>query len=93
MGNLCPLIQKDCVEHQCKFWINVQGVNPQPPGDVINRWDCAMAWMPVLLIENSGQTRRVQSAIESFRNEMIKAPALIMNSENQITNANEIKSS
>jgi len=32
-----------------------------------------MAWLPVLMIENSQQQRSTGAAVESFRNEMVKA--------------------
>jgi hypothetical protein len=32
-----------------------------------------MAWMPILAIENSQQQRQTGAAVESFRNEMVKA--------------------
>jgi hypothetical protein len=32
-----------------------------------------MAWLPMLLIENSQQQRQTGAAVESFRNEMVKA--------------------
>jgi len=32
-----------------------------------------MAWMPILMIENSQQQRSTGSAVESFRNEMVRA--------------------
>lgn len=32
-----------------------------------------MAWLPVLMIENSQQQRHTGAAVESFRNEMVKA--------------------
>jgi hypothetical protein len=31
-----------------------------------------MAWMPMLMIENSQQQRGTSAAVESFRNEMVK---------------------
>jgi hypothetical protein len=31
-----------------------------------------MAFLPMLLIENSGQQRQTGAAVESFRNEMVK---------------------
>jgi len=72
MSNFCPLIQKKCKEHGCKFFIQVMGKNPQTGQDV-NEWDCAVTWLPMLLIEGSQQTRQAGSAIESFRNEMVRA--------------------
>lgn len=47
------------------------GKNPNT-GEEINRFDCAVSWLPMLLIEGSQQTRQAGSAIESFRNEMVK---------------------
>ncbi len=55
----------------CRFWVTVQGMNPQT-GETMNHKDCAMAWMPVLMIENSKVNRETGAAVESFRNEMVK---------------------
>jgi len=71
MSDFCPLIQKKCKEHKCKFYIQVIGMNPNTGQDV-NEWNCAVAWLPMLLIEGSQQTRQAGAAIESFRNEMVK---------------------
>tara|TARA_R100000808_G_C2124127_1_gene134731 strand:+ start:746 stop:991 length:246 start_codon:yes stop_codon:yes gene_type:complete len=71
MNDFCPLIKKKCVEHKCKFYIQVIGKNPQTGQDV-SEWNCAVTWLPMLLIEGSQQTRQAGSAIESFRNEMVK---------------------
>jgi hypothetical protein len=70
-AGFCPLIQKKCKEHKCKFFIQIQGKNPNT-GEDINRFDCAVTWLPMLLIEGSQQTRQAGSAIESFRNEMVR---------------------
>ena len=76
MSNYCPLIQKKCKEHKCKFYIQVLGKNPQTGQDV-SEWDCAITWLPMLLIEGSQQTRQTGAAIESFRNEVVKGQDLI----------------
>lgn len=77
---ICPLMQKQCIEdgsvvdgemHACRFWVYVQGKDPQ--GGDIKRGDCAFAWTPVLLIENSQMQRQTGAAVESFRNEMVTA--------------------
>ena len=78
---ICPLMSRTCVEdgaivagelHACRFWIHVMGKNPQTGAD-IDQADCAFAWTPVLLIENSKMQRETGAAVESFRNEMVKA--------------------
>ena len=71
MSDFCPLIKKKCVEHKCKFYIQLMGKDPNTGQDV-NDFDCAIAWLPMLLIEGSQQTRQAGAAIESFRNEMVK---------------------
>jgi len=75
-SNYCPLIKKKCKEHGCKFFIQVYGKDPQTGLD-INGWDCAITWLPTLLLEGSQQTRQAGAAIESFRNEVVKTQSLI----------------
>ncbi len=71
-GNFCPLIKKDCIGLHCAWFTQVRGHNPNTGKDV-DEWSCAVAWLPVLLIENSQQQRSTGAAVESFRNEMVKA--------------------
>jgi hypothetical protein len=71
-GNFCPLIKKDCVGLQCAWFTRVQGVDMNT-GKQVDEYQCAIAWMPMLLIENSGQQRQTGAAVESFRNEMVKS--------------------
>ena len=78
---LCPLMGGECIEDgaikdgelvKCRFWVYVQGTNPQT-GETVSNGDCAFCWTPMLLIENSQQQRQTGAAVESFRNEMVKA--------------------
>ena len=52
----------------CKFWTKVQGRNPQT-GTMVDHHDCAISWVPVLLLENSKVNRETGAAIDQFRNE------------------------
>ena len=47
------------------------GKNPNT-GEDVNQFDCAVSWLPMLLIEGAQQTRQSGAAIESFRNEMVR---------------------
>ena len=67
----CPLIGEECMKLKCEWFTQIRGKNPQT-GQDISEWDCAVTWLPMLLIEGSQQTRQAGSAIESFRNEMVK---------------------
>jgi hypothetical protein len=71
-GTYCPLVKKDCLGLQCAWFTRVQGVDTNT-GNQVDEYQCAIAWMPMLLIENSGQQRQTGAAVESFRNEMVKA--------------------
>lgn len=71
-GNFCPLIKKDCKGIECSWFMQMRGVNPNTGKDV-DEWGCAIAWTPILLIENSQQQRHTGAAIESFRNEVVRA--------------------
>ena len=71
-GNYCPLIKKNCIGLQCAWFTQVRGHNPNT-GKEVDEWACAITWLPVLLIENSQQQRSTGAAVESFRNEMVKA--------------------
>jgi len=93
---LCPLMGSECIEDgairdgelvKCRFWVHVQGKNPQT-GETVSNGDCAFCWTPVLLIENSKVGRETGAAIESFRNEMLRSneQILLQNTEKQWTN-------
>lgn len=68
----CPLLNKKCIKHQCVWYNMLQGKNPQS-GQNVQEWGCSIAWIPLLLVENTGKQVQTNSAVESFRNEMVKA--------------------
>jgi Zn-finger protein len=99
---LCPLMGEECVEDgsirngelvTCRFWVHVLGKDPQTGKDIDNA-DCAFCWTPILLIENSQQQRSTGAAVESFRNEMVKAnessQQLLLNAAALTTNQNTL---
>lgn len=69
----CPLDSfKPCRQFDCAWFMKIAGKNPNT-GEPTEEWGCAMAWLPVLLIENAQQSRATGHAVESFRNEMVSA--------------------
>lgn len=69
----CPLDGfKPCRQLECAWFMKVRGNNPNT-GEEIDDYGCSIAWMPVLMIENSQQQRQTGAAVESFRNEMVRA--------------------
>lgn len=71
-GTYCPLLKEDCIQLRCAWFSQLRGTNPNTGKDV-DEWACSVAWLPVLLIENSQQQRQTGAAVESFRNEMADA--------------------
>ena len=71
--NNCPLNSfEPCKQLDCAWFIEIHGTNPNT-GEPLKDWGCAMAMMPMMLIENARQQHSTGAAIESFRNEMVKA--------------------
>lgn len=69
----CPLDGfKPCRQLECAWFMKVRGSNPNT-GEEIDDYGCSMAWLPVLMIENSQRQYQTGAAVESFRNEMVKA--------------------
>lgn len=71
--NNCPLNSfSPCKELECGWFIKVAGKNPNT-GAEVEEWGCAVAWLPIMLIENAQQQKQTGAAVESFRNEMVKS--------------------
>lgn len=74
----CPLNGKLCKDgvradfedqkKQCRWWTHVAGKDPQSE-KVIDHYDCAMAWVPVVVLESSQMTRHMTATTQEFRNE------------------------
>lgn len=69
----CPLWRKPMskVCKTCPMWTLVRGVDSNS-GKEIDRWNCALSFLPMLLIENSQMSRQTGAAVESFRNEVVR---------------------
>jgi hypothetical protein len=71
--NNCPLNNfEPCKQLDCAWFIEIHGTHPNT-GEALKDWGGAMAMMPMMLIENARQQHSTGAAIESFRNEMVKA--------------------
>jgi hypothetical protein len=71
-GTYCPLLKKECIGLKCAWFIRIQGYDKNT-GKEVDEYNCSIALMPLLQIENSGTQRETGAAVESFRNEMVKA--------------------
>lgn len=58
----------------CPNWVRVLGKHPQTGAD-IDMKDCALQWIPILLIEIARRENETGAAVESFRNEVQRGNA------------------
>ena len=70
--NICPIFKSECIGLDCAWFVKVEGYDINS-GKRVDEWNCTVALIPMLLIENSGMQRQTGAAVESFRNEMVKA--------------------
>jgi hypothetical protein len=66
LGHTCE-DARDGKLYRCRWYVLVQGKHPATD-EIVDRWDCAIAWMPVLSVEVARTARGTQAAVESFRN-------------------------
>jgi hypothetical protein len=78
-GTFCPLVQGDCKQLECVWFTQVRGQDPNT-GKEVDEYGCAVAWLPMLLIENAQQSRQTGAAVESMRNETVNSGAMMMQS-------------
>ena len=65
LGSECEDV-KDGFIHRCRWYVKMAGKDNE--GADVDRWDCAMAWMPILSTEITGNVIRVNASIHSMRN-------------------------
>lgn len=77
----CPFNGKKCINGKredfpkneigepatCRFWTGVAGMDPQT-GEPVNDHDCAVAWLPMLLIEGANMTRHATASVDKTAN-------------------------
>jgi len=63
----CGYTGKKCSEHECMFWQQFRGQNPQT-GQEEDKWECVTVMQPLLQLEIAKQQRATAGALESTRN-------------------------
>lgn len=73
-GTKCPLWQKACAKvcHDCMWWNLVRGKHPQT-GAEVDQWSCAIALMPMLMIENAMVGRQTTATVDKLCQEVHEA--------------------
>ena len=68
----CPLLKAPCAKDLCPWYIHIAGKNPQT-GAPVDDAKCAIAWMPIVMLEVAQKEYQTGAAVESLRNEAVKA--------------------
>jgi len=71
-GDYCPLIKKECIKEKCSWYMRIRGTNPNT-GEPVDESGCAVVWMPYMAMDITQKTNQAGAAVESFRNEVVKA--------------------
>lgn len=77
MKKICPLINKECLEHGCEFWTHLLGQNPQT-GAQQDDFGCAIKFLPILLVENASQVRKATASVDKVANEVNQGTKLFI---------------
>jgi hypothetical protein len=68
----CPINGfEECKQLDCAWFTKLAGKNPQG-GKEVEEWGCAVTFIPLLMVANTNANKHTASAVESFRNVMVK---------------------
>lgn len=67
----CPLLHKDCIQDKCMWWTSME-MRKLPDPQVFIEHNCAISWLPKIMVEGNRLTQGVGQAVESRGNEAIK---------------------
>jgi hypothetical protein len=72
-GQICPLHKQDTSEvcHKCPWFTRIMGKNPQSE-EMVDNWHCAIALIPLLLVDNTQVNRGTVAAVETMRNDIVQ---------------------
>ena len=81
LGSHCERIVDGKLEI-CMWHVHLQGKDPQNGRDV-DRKDCAMAVLPILLVQSTEASRQISSSADSVRNVILEGLKGVGNTQNK----------
>lgn len=86
-GQVCPLHKVDVSEvcHKCPWWTRIIGKHPQSE-EMIDNWHCAIAVLPMLLLENAMVSRQTGAVVETMRNDVVASAGEIVSTAMHLAN-------
>jgi hypothetical protein len=87
LGSDCRKVNKeDGKVYQCRWFIQMKGKDTD--GIPIDKWGCAMEWMPIVQTETTGVTLQMVASVQSMRNLQDLRQKEAIEAVQGITNAN-----
>lgn len=68
----CPYLDKKCIGDDCAMYTHIRGKNPQSEEE-IDTPGCSIAFLPILLLNETQQMRQMGAATEGLRNKINEA--------------------
>ena len=81
LGGECERIVDGKLEI-CMWQVHLEGKNPQNGKDV-DRKDCAMAVLPILMVQATEASRQISSSADSVRNVILEGLKGVGNTQNK----------
>ncbi len=72
LGATCEKVEEENgkqVLYRCPWYKKIVGKDPQT-AEHVEQWDCAISWLPMLLIENSKMALESTASIDELRKEV-----------------------
>ena len=70
LGSRCEEIKND-VLHRCRWMVKLIGKDPQSQND-IDEWNCAIAWIPLMMVEVGQGIRGTTESVVSMRDATVE---------------------
>ena len=70
-ASLCPFDKKACIGEACKAYVHIRGQDPQT-GAERDLADCAIRWLPTLIIETNKEVRQSAASTDKATNEFVR---------------------
>ncbi len=71
MAKKCPLFKKPCLQHECEWYMNVSGHNPQS-GDPVDQWGCSINYAVLVGLEANKDARAHRDTVQGLRSDIEK---------------------
>lgn len=90
LNSECKTVRGDTI-YTCRWWVELKGTDAQ--GNTTDRGDCAIAWLPTLLLENSSKINSLGAVAEGHRNQVAKVLGALSSPVNNIPKISRPKAS